>query len=94
MRRLSVVPAGQISPSLLGFLDLEVTSDAPGQGTTIDRLLDVLLVHTIRAWALLNPETEQGWLAGATDPLVFRALKCFHAPPWATGSVTLWASHP
>lgn len=79
--QVAVVPAGQISASLLGFLEAEVTTDAPGQGSTIDRLLDVLLVHSIRAWAVLNPETAHGWLAGANDPMVFQALKYFHESP-------------
>jgi AraC-like DNA-binding protein len=79
--RIAVVPAGEVSPSLLGFLEGEITSDAPGQGSTIDRLLDVLLVHSIRAWAGLHPDTARGWLAGGTDPLIARALAFFHEAP-------------
>ena len=79
--RIALVPAGKVSPSLLGFMEGEITSDAPGQGSTIDRLLDVLLVHSIRAWAGLHPEAARGWLAGGTDPLIARALAFFHESP-------------
>lgn len=79
--RIAVVPAGEVSPSLMGFLEGEITSDAPGQGSTIDRLLDVLLVHSIRAWAALHPDTARGWLAGGTDPLIAQTLTFFHESP-------------
>lgn len=79
--RVALVPVGTVSPSLLGFLEGEITSDAPGQGSTVDRLLDVLLVHSIRAWAALHPDAARGWLAGGTDPLIARALAFFHEAP-------------
>lgn len=82
---IAVVPAGEVNSSLIRFLEGEITTDAPGQGSTIDRLLDVLLVHSIRAWARLHPATARGWLAGTTDPMIARALKLFHespAEPW------------
>ena len=88
--RIAVVPSGHVSASLLGFLESEITSDAPGQGSTIDRLLDVLLVHSIRAWSALHPETARGWLAGGTDPLIARTLAFFHespAEPWSLESL-------
>jgi len=71
--RVAIVPGGQIDPALLRFLEGETTSDAPGQGSSIDRLLDVLL-HSVRAWATLHPESARGWLAGRSDPLVAAAL--------------------
>lgn len=79
--RVAVVPAKEIDPALVRFLEGEIASDAPGQGSTIDRLLDVLLVHTIRAWAKLHPHTARGWLAGGLDPLVAQALALFHEAP-------------
>lgn len=79
--RVAVVPGNEIDPTLVRFLDGEIASDAPGQGSTIDRLLDVLLVHTIRAWAKLHPHTARGWLAGGLDPLVAQALTLFHESP-------------
>lgn len=78
---IAIVPAGEVSPSLLRFLEGEITTDAPGQGSAVDRLLDVLLVHSIRAWAKLHPATARGWLAGTTDPMITQALKLFHESP-------------
>ncbi|MBV1778368.1 AraC family transcriptional regulator [Paeniglutamicibacter sp. ABSL32-1] len=88
--RIAVVPAGEVNPSLMGFLEGEIISDAPGQGSTIDRLLDVLLVHSIRAWVALHPDTARGWLAGGTDPLIARTLTFFHESPaeaWSLDSL-------
>jgi AraC-like DNA-binding protein len=79
--RVAVVPAGHIDPALLRFLESEITSDAPGQGSSVDRLLDVLLVHTVRAWANLHPDAARGWLAGRADPLVAQALALFYEAP-------------
>jgi hypothetical protein len=79
--RCAIVTDRRVDPALLTFLEGEVTSDEPGQGSAIDRLLDVLLVHTIRAWARLNPDIARGWLAGRSDPLVARALALFHNAP-------------
>lgn len=90
--RIAIVPAGKVSLSLLGFLEGEIISDAPGQGSTIDRLLDVLLVHSIRAWAALHPHTARGWLAGGTDPLIAQTLTFFHESPaeaWTLESLAL-----
>ena len=87
---IAVVPSGHIDPSLLDFLEGEITTEAPGQGSVIDRLLDVLLVHSIRAWATLNPKSARGWLAGGTDPISAQTLTLFHgspAEPWSLESI-------
>lgn len=51
-----------------------------GTATVRDRLLDVLLVHVIRAW-LMTTETEPlpaSWLTALRDPLVSEALAALH----------------
>ncbi|WP_425861182.1 AraC family transcriptional regulator [Arthrobacter sp. TWP1-1] len=88
--RVAVVPAGHVSVELVKLLEREITTDAPGQGSAADRLLDVLLVHTVRAWVQLHPDAEQGWLAGSTDPVSAGALELFHSRPesgWTLASV-------
>lgn len=88
--RVAVVPAGNVDASILGVLEREITSNAPGQGSVIDRLLDVVLVHAVRAWTHLNPRSPGGWIAGTTDPLTARALELFHgapAEPWTLEAV-------
>jgi AraC-like DNA-binding protein len=89
--RVATVRAGQVDPVVVALLEREITSDAPGQGGTVDRLLDVLLVHTIRGWAAENPESARGWLAGRADPLVSRALELFHGDPAGPWTLDLLA---
>jgi len=88
--RIAVVPVGNVDASILGVLGREIASNAPGQGSVIDRLLDVVLVHAVRAWSHLNPRSLRGWIAGTTDPLTARALELFHstpAEPWTLETV-------
>ncbi|WP_411701078.1 AraC family transcriptional regulator [Conyzicola sp.] len=89
--RVAVARSGQIDPALVALLGREITSDASGQGSTVDRLLDVLLVHTIRVWASEHPESARGWLAGRSDPLVARALELFHGDPGAAWTLDVLA---
>lgn len=79
--RSAVARVADSTTALLSLLDEELTTDAAGQGATIDRLLDVLLVHTVRTWAQERPEEASGWLAGAQDPVVARVLDAIHADP-------------
>lgn len=79
--RIAVVPAGSVNPALVQFLDHEVAADAPGQGSVIDRMLDVLLVHCVRAWTAAHPERAKGWLAASVDSVVGQALGLLHELP-------------
>lgn len=88
--RTAVVPAGAVNPALVQFLADEVTTDAPGQGSVIDRMLDVLLVHCVRAWTAAHPERATGWLAASADPVVGQVLELLHelpAEPWTLESL-------
>lgn len=88
--RVAVVPAGGVQPALLDLLAGEVSTEAPGQGSVIDRMLDVLLLHAVRAWVAAQPERAAGWLAAGADPLVAEALNLIHdlpAEPWTLESL-------
>lgn len=88
--RIAVVPAGTVNSALVQFLAGEVTTDAPGQGSVIDRMLDVLLVHCVRAWTAAHPERATGWLSASVDPVVGQALELLHelpAEPWTLESL-------
>lgn len=88
--RTAVVPAGSVSPGLVQLLADEVGTDAPGQGSVIDRLLDVLLVHCVRAWTAAHPERARGWLSAGADSVVGQALELLHglpAEPWTLESL-------
>lgn len=88
--RTAVIPAGAVNPALLRFLAEEVGTDAPGQGSVIDRMLDVLLVHCVRAWTGAHPERATGWLSASADSVVGQALELLHelpAEPWTLESL-------
>lgn len=66
---------------VLHLLAHEISGTRSGTATVRDRLLDVLLVHVIRAW-LVTTEPEPvapSWLTALRDPLVRQALAALHA---------------
>jgi len=65
----------------LRMLSAELAEQAPGSQAIVDRLVDILFVHVLRAW-LDSGEPEQGsWLAALRDPLVAAAISRMHAEP-------------
>lgn len=82
---VAVVPAGRTDRPLTALLQREMLLDAPAQSTMLDRLLDVVLIATVRNWLQDNPSTAPGWLAGQQDPAIRRVLTLIHeqpAQPW------------
>ncbi|POM26667.1 Regulatory protein SoxS [Actinomadura rubteroloni] len=79
------LPADPDRPTdhVLRLLGHEIASPRTGAATVLDRLLDVLLVHIIRAW--LDTEDAEparaSWLTALRDPLVAEALAALHADP-------------
>lgn len=65
----------------LQMLGRELRSEAPGSSTTIDRLIDVLFVHILRAWIDDDTHRAASWLSALTDPTVADALAQIHAHP-------------
>ena len=61
----------------------------PGQEAVLDRLLDLLLIATLRAW-FARPDAEApGWYRAYADPIVGPALRMLHndpAAPWTVAS--------
>ncbi len=76
--------------ALVGLLAEEAGRDAPGQSAVLDRLLDVLLISTLRTW-LGGPEADApAWYSAQADPVVGRALALMHNEParrWTVGSL-------
>lgn len=89
--RLVVVPHARANAALIELLEREIANDDPASQVVIDRLLDVLVVSTIRAWvdASNHPGTPT-WLT-CKDPLIKRALECLHAEPATPWTVELLA---
>lgn len=85
--RVLVVPhEGELCP-VLELTAAEVARDAPGQQAVLDRLLDLLLLTTLRQW-FARPEAEPpGWYRALGDPVVGPALRSMHADPAAPWTV-------
>jgi AraC-like DNA-binding protein len=66
---------------LVALLAAELISDAPGQQTVLDRLLDTLTVDTLRAWYVEQGGAAPAWWLGHHDPIVGEALRCIHDEP-------------
>jgi len=85
--RLAIVPNDRADGSLVGLLEREIANDDPAAQVVVDRLLDVLVISTIRRW-VNDPDRarEATWLT-CSDPVVAQALECLHAEPAAPWTV-------
>lgn len=72
--------SGELCP-LMGVTFAELARDKPGQQAVLDRLLDLLLLTTLREW-FDHPETEApSWYEALSDPIVGPALRLIHSAP-------------
>jgi AraC-like DNA-binding protein len=75
---------------LVGLLADEIVKEEPGQGSVLDRLLDLLLIAVLRTW-FARPEADTpAWYRANSDPIVGRALRTMHnnpAEPWTVASL-------
>ncbi|MDT0265018.1 AraC family transcriptional regulator [Streptomyces sp. DSM 44915] len=77
-----VVPGEEDCSSLLDFLDGQFAGGAaPGQQVVVDRLLDWLLVCTLRDWFDRPEAGSPGWFRALGDAAVGPALRALHAAP-------------
>ena len=87
---LVVIPAEALRSPLVGFLADEIVRDEPGQEAVLDRLLDRLLVATLRAWYARPEAGAPGWYRANGDPVVGPALRLLHhrpADPWTVDAL-------
>lgn len=73
--------AAQRLGRLLSLLDEEATADRPGRSLALDRLLEVILVESLRHRAGQMESMRPGLLAGLADPRISRALRALHREP-------------
>ncbi|HET9143108.1 AraC family transcriptional regulator [Actinophytocola sp.] len=74
---------GEPVDSLVRLLGREITTPRPGATVVLDRLLDVVLVHIVRAW-LDTADADHmpaSWLRALRDPVTAAALAALHADP-------------
>jgi AraC-like DNA-binding protein len=95
-RLLDALPAvlrvggGGTGDAVLDHLAAEVAVDAPGQQVVLDRLLDWMLVCTLREWFDRPGGAPPAWWTAQRDPVVGHALRLLHAEPaapWTVGTL-------
>ncbi|MGD6755165.1 AraC family transcriptional regulator [Streptomyces sp. BH105] len=86
-RLLDALPALLVLPTevwrcpLTPLLAEELGKDGPGQDVVLDRLLDLLLITSLRAW-FSRPEADApAWYRAMGDPVVGRALRLVQDDP-------------
>jgi AraC-like DNA-binding protein len=62
------------------MLLFEMHSPSQGSVVMVGRILDLLFIQILRAWAA-GPDAEANWLAGALDPQIGPALAAIHSQP-------------
>ncbi|MFP3987221.1 AraC family transcriptional regulator [Streptomyces sp. E11-3] len=68
----------------------EIARDEPGQEVVLDRLLDLTLIATLRAWFSRPDAAAPAWYAALGDPVVGRALRLIQddpAHPWTVADL-------
>ena len=65
----------------LRLLRHELSAGAMGRGTIVNRLIDVLFIHVVRAWVTEHESHVASWLGALRDPIVARALTVMHSAP-------------
>jgi AraC-like DNA-binding protein len=74
-------PSGQWLENSIRFSVSEENKGGAGSGLVLAKLSEVLLVETLRRHINSLPSDQTGWLAGARDPFVGRALAFLHQDP-------------
>jgi AraC-like DNA-binding protein len=62
------------------FLDVESRAASPGASLMISRLIDLLVIRTLRMW-ISKQGSRADWLSGLTDERIGRVLNAIHEAP-------------
>lgn len=79
--RVVVVPENGALRPLIDLTVAEIERDDPGQQAVLDRLLDLLLLSTLREWFKRPEARAPAWYRALGDPVVGRALRLMHEEP-------------
>jgi AraC-like DNA-binding protein len=74
-------PSGQWLEHSIRFSVGETGVFSPGSGLVLAKLSELLFVETLRRYIDSLPPGQSGWLAGARDPVIGRALTLLHKEP-------------
>jgi AraC-like DNA-binding protein len=85
-----VVRADELPYSILDVVTAEMARARPGHRAVLDRLLDLLLVTTLREWLDRPDSGAPPWYHAQADPVVGTALQLMHddaAHPWTVAEL-------
>jgi AraC-like DNA-binding protein len=74
-------PSGRWLAESIRFAVAEDGGSSAGSSAVVSRLSEVLFVEALRRHMNSIRDDEAGWLAGARDPMIGRALACLHRDP-------------
>jgi AraC-like DNA-binding protein len=74
-------PSGEWLDNMLRHAVSQAAASTPGSDVIVAHLAEVLFTEVLRRYLLSLPEGRTGWLAGAGDPAVGRALAALHRDP-------------
>jgi len=83
-------PSGQWLENSLKFSVSEAANRAPGAGAMLAKLAEALFSETLRRYVRGLPEAQTGWLAGARDADIGKALTLLHdrhTHPWTVAEL-------
>lgn len=80
-------------PDVIGLLSRELESERLGRDSAVTALLDVLLLHVLRAWYGRAQTAAFGWGRALRDPAVRAALDAIHRDPERRWTVEKLAAH-
>ena len=78
---LVVLRAGEWAVPGVALLAEEFGRHAPGQDVVLDRLVDLVLITSLRAWFARDEGSAPRWWAAHDDPVVGDALTLMHDRP-------------
>jgi transcriptional regulator GlxA family with amidase domain len=73
------------------FLVKEAHDVEPGSSLMISRLIDLLVIRTLRTWAA-NQASPSSWIGGIAEQRIGRVLNAIHADPYRAWTVPELAS--
>jgi AraC-like DNA-binding protein len=84
--------AGAWLESSVRHLVSEVGAGRPGRSILLSKMAEALFIETLRRYMEQLPSAQTGWLAGARDPIVGRALAALHRSPGRRWTLDLLAT--
>jgi AraC-like DNA-binding protein len=88
-----LVDSDPVVAPVLEALVAETAAPSAAQAAVVDRLVEVLLVATVRAWTSQAAPDAVGWPSALGDPIVGPALAAVHREPSRRWTVTELAHH-